>query len=201
LTEYEHKEVPMRASEIMTSPAVATTPATPLRKAVAVLTEKGIAGLPVVDDEGRVLGTFTEFDALRGIRSGNAPITVGALMSTPVEVISPSTEVAEIGRRMLADRLRCLPVVEGGVLVGVVSRRDLLRPLVRPDDAIAAQVHSLISDYAGHRPKWTVKVDGGYVNIAGEFRDEAERRVLDALARTVPGVVAVVLATRDPAAT
>ncbi|WP_037305848.1 CBS domain-containing protein [Amycolatopsis orientalis] len=191
----------MRASEIMTSPAVATTPTTSLREAVAVLTEKGFAGLPVVDDEGRVLGTFTEFDALRGIRAGGDGFTVGALMSTPVEVVSPSTDVVEIGRRMLADRLRCVPVVEEGVLVGVVSRRDLLRPLVRPDDAIAAQVHGLISDYAGHRPKWTVKVDGGYVSIDGEFRDEAERRVLDALARTVPGVVTVVLTTRNPAAT
>ncbi|OXM50400.1 CBS domain-containing protein [Amycolatopsis alba] len=191
----------MRASEIMTSPAVATTPTTPLREAVAVLTEKGFAGLPVVDDEGRVLGTFTEFDALRGIRASGEGITVGELMSVPVEVITPSTEVTEIGRRMLADRLRCLPVVEEGFLVGVVSRRDLLRPLVRPDDAIAAQVHSLMSDYAGHRPKWTVEVDGGCVHVSGEFRDEAERRVLDALARTVPGVVAVVLADRNPAST
>lgn len=191
----------MRASEIMTSPAVATTPSTPVREAVAVLIEKGFAGLPVVDTDGRVVGTFTEFDALRGVRAGGDEFTVGGLMSTPVEVVSPSTDVTEIGRRMLADRLRCVPVVEEGVLVGVVSRRDVLRPLVRPDDAVAAHVHSLISDYGGHRPKWTVEVDGGCVSIAGEFRDEAERRVLDALARTVPGVIAVVLIARRPATT
>ncbi|WP_181773181.1 CBS domain-containing protein [Amycolatopsis pittospori] len=191
----------MHASEIMTSPAVATTPDTPVREAVALLIEKGFAGLPVVDPEGRVVGTFTEFDALRRAWAGGNGISVGELMTTPVEVVSPKTDVAEIGRRMLGDRLRCLPVVEEGVLVGVVSRRDLLRPLVRPDDTVAAHVHNLLSDYAGHRPKWTVEVDGGYVRISGEYRDEAERRVLDALARTVPGVVAVVLAGRKPATT
>jgi CBS domain-containing protein len=190
----------MRASEIMTSPAVATSPATPVREAVAVLVDHGFAGLPVVDAEGRVVGTFTEFDALRGARNGGNGTTVGESMTTSVEVVLPTADVAEIGRRMLADRLRCLPVVEEGVLVGVVSRRDLLRPLVRPADVIAAQVRGLLADYSGHRPQWTVEIEAGLVRIRGEFRDEAERRVLEALARTVPGVLGVELCAAKPVA-
>ena len=189
----------MRASEIMTSPAVTTSAAASVREAVAVLVEHGFAGLPVVDAEGRVVGTFTEFDALRGTKDGGKVATVGELMTAPVEVVLPTTDVTEIGRRMLADRLRCLPVVEAGVLVGVVSRRDLLRPLVRPDDAIAAQVRGLLADYAGHRPKWTIDIQAGVVRIHGEFSDEAERRVLEALTRTVPGVLGVELGG-EPAA-
>lgn len=173
----------------MTSPAVTADPDTPVREAVALLIEHGFAGLPVVDADGRVVGLFTEYDALRGAREGNGAVTtVGQVMTKPVEVVSPETTVVAIGRRMLTDRLRCLPVVEDGVVVGVVSRRDLLRPLVRHDDAIAAHLRALLSDYAGHRGRWTVEVVNGVVTVSGTFTDQAERGVITALARTVPGV-------------
>ncbi|WP_410659356.1 HPP family protein [Amycolatopsis sp. lyj-112] len=183
----------MCAAEIMTSPAVATSSATPARDAVAVLVDHGFAGLPVVDAEGGVVGTFTEFDALRGAKERGNGTTVGDLMTSPVEVVVPGTDVTEISSRMLTGRLRCLPVVEDGVLVGVVSRRDLLRPLVRADDAIFAQLGGLLAGYSSHSPQWTVEIEAGLVRIRGEFRDEVERGVLEALAKTVPGVVGVEL--------
>lgn len=181
----------MRASEIMTSPAVCTSPGTSVREAIVTLTEHGFAGLPVVGDEGQVIGVFTEFDALIGVRDPDPDITVGQLMTSPVEVVGPDSDVAQIARRMLRDRLRCLPVVFEGRLVGVVSRRDLLRPLVRQDDAIASHARALLSDYAAHQDRWMIEVGGGVVKVAGEFRDEAERRVVEALLRTVPGVTGV----------
>ncbi|WP_158888110.1 CBS domain-containing protein [Amycolatopsis anabasis] len=176
----------MRANEIMSSPVVSITTDTTIREAIALLTERGFAGLPVVDQDNKVIGVFTETDALRG---GAAHRTVAETMTTPVEVAGPDTEVADIGRRMLTDRLRCIPVVDNGTLVGVVSRRDLLRPMIRRDDAIAAHVRALLTDYSGHRNRWTVAVTGGVVTLTGEFADNAERGVLGALARTVPGVV------------
>ncbi|MFD9894744.1 CBS domain-containing protein [Amycolatopsis sp. NPDC059027] len=179
----------MRAREIMSSPAVTTEPGTPVREAVALLVQHGFAGLPVVDEQNRVVGLFTEYDALRGARrQERVAVTVGDVMTSPVEVVSPETRVTEIGRRMLADRLRCLPVVADGVVVGVISRRDLLQPLVRHDDAIAAQLRALLTDYSGHRGRWSVEVVGGAVTVSGTFADEAERAVITALARTVPGV-------------
>lgn len=181
----------MYAGEIMSRPAVRVGPSTPVREATALLIEHGFAALPVVDADERVVGIFTEADALRsglGAERPDLDLPVEKMMTSPVEVVSMKTEVARIVRHMLADRFRCVPVVDEGALVGVISRRDLLRPLVRHDDAIAVQLKALLRDYAGQRDRWTVDVIGGVATISGEFADEAERRVVDALARTVPGV-------------
>lgn len=180
----------MRAVDIMTRPAVSVHPQTSVGEAVAVLSERGFAGLPVVDDNGRVIGIFTEADALNSIDSAGE-LCVDAMMSTPVEVATPETHVTELARRMLADGLRCMPIVADGVLVGVVSRHDLLRPLVRSDDTIAAYVRALLDDYSNKRDHWHVAVSHGAVTISGTFTDEAERAVVAALARTVLGVTTV----------
>lgn len=182
----------MLAREIMTRPAVAVSPETPVREATAMLIEHGFAGMPVVNEDDQVVGVFTEADALRA-DFGSAETAVAAVMVKPVEVVSPDTDVTEVARHMLVDRLRCVPVVEEGVLTGVISRRDLLRPLVRHDDAIAAQLHVLLDDYAGHRRRWSVEVAGGVVTVGGGFTDAAERQTVRALVHTVPGVSRVEL--------
>lgn len=178
----------MRALDIMTRPPVSVHPRTPVRDAVALLSERGFAGLPVVDDDGRVVGIFTEADALNSGMDASGELCVDAMMSIPVEVASPETHVTELARRMLADGVRCLPIVADGVLVGIVSRHDLLRPLVRSDDTITTYVRALLDDYSGKRDQWHVTVSGGAVTISGPFADEAERAVAAALARTVLGV-------------
>jgi CBS domain-containing protein len=191
----------MRAREIMTRPVVRVGPRTIVREAIALLTEHGVATLPVVNADNQVIGIFTESDALRsGITDGwlVSDRTVGSVMTTPVEVIGLNTEVVEIARRMLGDRLRSVPVVDEGVLVGIVSRRDMLRPLVRQDDTIASHLNALLTDYSAHRDRWAVEVTGGLVTISGEFTDEAERRVVAALARTVQGVINVDLCPAAP---
>jgi CBS domain-containing protein len=179
----------MDAREIMSRPAVRVNTDTTVRRAITLLVQHGFAALPVVDENDRVVGIFTESDALRSdLGAWDGDRTVESMMTTPVEVVNLDTDISQIGRHMLADRLRCVPVVDDGVLVGVVSRRDLLRPLVRHDDAIAAQLQALLTDYAGHRGRWSVEVVGGVAHISGVFDDEAERRVINALANTVPGV-------------
>lgn len=184
----------MRAAEIMTRPVVTVRPETPIREAVHLLIEHGYAGLPVVDVDDQVVGVVTEADALAASLS-DAGIggTVANAMKRPVEVITPDTDTRDVVRRMLAGHLRCVPVVQRGELVGVISRRDLLRPMVRSDDAIAAGVARLLMDYAGHRNHWRVGSLAGAVTVTGRFNDEAERLVVAAIARTVPGVVSVEL--------
>lgn len=187
----------MYAREIMSRPAIRVGPHTPVREATALLIEHGFAALPVVSADEQVIGLFTEADALRGGFADETPnldIPVMDLMTTPVKVATMDTEIAQIARSMLHDRLRCVPVVEEGALVGVISRRDLLRPMVRHDDAIAAQLRALLCDYSGQLDRWTVDVVGGVVTVCGDFSDEAERRVVTALARTVQGVKRVELA-------
>ncbi len=186
----------MHASEIMSRPVVSISPDAPVRDAVVRITEGGFASLPVVDEEQRVIGMITEVDALRAVEKissegGGASLQVSDVMTKPVEVISPDTEVTDIAHLMLTDRLRSLPVVEDGVLVGIVSRRDVLRPLVRPDDVVAAHVSAVLDAYSGQRGRWSVDVTDRTTVVKGEFIDDAERRVVASLARTVPGVVDV----------
>lgn len=186
----------MYAREIMTRPAIRVGPNTPVREATTLLIEHGFAALPIVDADEQVLGIFTEADALRSGFGDDAPgldVPVEKLMTTPVEVVTLNTDIAQVARHMLHDRLRCVPVVDEGILVGVISRRDLLRPLLRRDDVTCAQLRALFRDYLGQRDRWAVDVAGGVVTVRGELADEAERRVVTALARTVPGVTRVEL--------
>ncbi|WP_372661327.1 CBS domain-containing protein [Amycolatopsis kentuckyensis] len=187
----------MKARDIMTRPVVRVGPGTPVREAIVLLTEHCVAALPVVGAEDVVLGMFTEADALRSGVAGEGPpaeVLVGAMMTTPAQTVELGTDVTEIARRMLGDRLRSIPVVDDdGALAGIVSRRDMLSPLVRQDDTIASHLNALLTDYSSHRDRWTVSVAGGMVTIRGGYVDEAERRVVTALARTICGVVGVEL--------
>lgn len=184
----------MQASEIMSRPVVTTAPDSPLTEAVVKLTEGGFVSLPVVDEEQQVIGMIAEGDALRaaeqlraGGRRASSP-RVADVMETEVETVSVDTDVTEVARLMLTDRLRSLPVVEEGTLVGIVSRRDVLRPLIRPDDAVTTHVAAVLDAYSGHRGSWTVEVSDSVAVVNGEFSDSAEQRVVASLVRTVPGV-------------
>ncbi|UVS79442.1 HPP family protein [Actinokineospora sp. UTMC 2448] len=182
----------MKARDVMTRPVVSVGAGTTIREAIAILTDKGFAALPVVDDAGRVIGLFSESDALAATSGADhRDDPVSTALSRPVEVAAPTDDTAAIAARMLRGRLRCVPVVEEGVLVGMIARRDLLRVLVRDEDVVAANVRSLLDDYAGSTRRWSVTLRRGAATVTGEFADEAERRVVTALVRTVPGVTSV----------
>lgn len=187
----------MRARDIMSRPVVSVDTHSTVRDAVTALTEHGFAAVPVVDDGDRVVGIFSESDGLRAEHRRDDPVTTA--MTTPVEVTAPDTDMAVIAERMLAKRLRSLPVVEEGLLVGIVARRDLLRTMVRADDVITANVRALLDQYAGSRRHWEVDVADGQVTVTGDFADTAERSLVGALVRTVGGVSAVTLKVGMPA--
>ncbi|AHH18313.1 CBS domain-containing protein [Nocardia nova SH22a] len=172
----------MYARDILSRPVVTVRMETPLPQAVSLLTEGGFAALPVVDEAGHVVGVLSESDALSATRSDS---TVEALMTTPAEVVEPGTDVPTVAARMLARKLRSMPVVEAGVLVGIVARRDLLRTLMRDDAVVEAKIRALLDDYAGSRRQWTIRVEDGRAVIAGGFVDAAEQDTVIALALTV----------------
>jgi CBS domain-containing protein len=179
----------MNAADVMSSPAVAVSPATAVRAASAMLGDHGFSALPVVDDEGRLVGIVSGADLLL---AGMSPETVNSPVSRVMRrsvISAPSTaSPSELTSIMLSQRLRCLPIVaEGQVLVGVVSRSDLLRILTPADAVLAARVETALRAYSGS-PRWTVSVLNGEVNVSGPFSDQAERKVVEALVRTVPGV-------------
>lgn len=187
----------MRARDIMSRPVVSVDTRSTVRDAVTALTEHGFAAVPVVDDGDRVVGIFSESDGLRAEHRPEEPVT--SAMTAPVEVTAPDTGVAVIAERMLAQRLRSLPVVEEGLLVGIVARRDLLRTMIRADDVITANVRALLDQYAGSRRHWEVAVHEGQVTVTGDFADTAERSLVGALVRTVGGVTGVTLKVEMPA--
>lgn len=177
----------MHARDILVRPVVTVRPEAPLTEAIALLTEHGFAALPVVDERDRVIGMLSESDALAA-KSAVQTAVVEAVMTVPVQVIHPGTDIATIATEMLAGSLRSMPVVEAGILVGIVARRDLLRALINDDTAIEAKIRALLDDYAGSRKEWTITVESGRVGIRGDRIDPTEERVVTALARTVPGV-------------
>ena len=121
-------------------------------------------------------------------------LTAQEIMTTDV-VTSAPTETAEVVvRRMLRRGVRTLPVVDDRLLVGVLSRHDVLRLLDPPDHEIMAGVSELLAD-----PLWApdghaveVEVRDGVVILTGTVLHPIDKRLVRNLAGEVPGVIKVV---------
>jgi len=113
-----------RTFETLTIP-----PDTTVRDAVAILAEKKIGALPVVRD-GEVAGIMSERDIIYCLRSDGAAVLdwpVDRIMTSPAITVPPDKEVLGALSMMTQRRIRHLPVVEGGALVGIVSIGDLVK--------------------------------------------------------------------------
>jgi CBS domain-containing protein len=195
----------MRVRDIMTRPVFTLQPTDPVEGAAALLADRGITAAPVVDDRNRLVGIVSEGDLLRGrvpedptahLRvapkpPSHRPHLVAEVMTREVVTAWPLEDVADVARTMLDRDVRSVPVLDGGHVVGIVSRRDLLRSVLRTDDVLAHEVQQRLDAYAGGAPRWTATVTDGVVRVDGSLDDEAERRVVEILARTVPGVATV----------
>jgi CBS domain-containing protein len=107
---------------------VSVEASTPVREAVALLSDRRIGALPVVDG-GRVSGIMSERDVIRCLaREGAAVLDapVERAMTAPVVTVDTQTSVLAALSQMTQRRIRHLPVVEGGNLVGIVSIGDLV---------------------------------------------------------------------------
>jgi CBS domain-containing protein len=118
-------------------------------------------------------------------------------MTVPAFGMAVGTPIAMLARVMVDDRVRCVPIVDGSQVVGVVTRRDLVRAMARTDTSIAADVRRRLEIYGGAR-KWAVSVRDGAVTIGAEFSDPESDRVVTALAEGVLGVASArVLVERE----
>ncbi|HSE95741.1 MAG TPA: CBS domain-containing protein [Methylomirabilota bacterium] len=116
----------------MSSPAHAVLPTMPAADAVAILRRHSIRHLPVLDGAS-VVGVVTDRD-LRGV----APdVPVSAIMSRPAVLVSPRTPIDRAARLLFDRRIGCLPVVEDGRLVGILTQTDAVAALV---DVVRLQV-------------------------------------------------------------
>jgi CBS domain-containing protein len=194
----------MRAAEIMTRDVATVRPDTSVHGAVALLTKRGCTSLPVLDEDNRVVGIVSEVDLLRDRmprdprshlrpephQQADPARLVRDVMNATVVCVSASADTADLAGLMIEQDVRAIPIIDGATLVGIVSRRDVLLTLVRDDKAIAAEVTTLLGQYAGTADRWNVEVDDGIVSVSGQFTTE-EVRVVDLLARSVPGVLRV----------
>ncbi|MFJ2961062.1 CBS domain-containing protein [Streptomyces collinus] len=132
--------------EVMTSDVVQACRTTPFKEVVRLLDHHRISGVPVVDDDDKVLGVVSGTDLVRdqANRAGRDParaVTAQDLMSVPAITVHPEQSVPDAARLMERRGVERLPVVdEEDRLIGIATRRDLLRVFLRTDDDIRRQV-------------------------------------------------------------
>ena len=212
----------MIVADIMTHPALAIGPEAPLLQAIRLMTGHRVSGLPVVGPEGQILGVLTEGDLLRRAETGTAGDQpgwlagilrpgrtaqqyvathgrrVGDVMTTEVIAVTEDTSLADAVDLMQRHRVRRLPVLRDGKLLGVVSRADLVRHL---GEVLAAEAPSTddgalqqaVLDAIERQP-WarghavSVVAKSGVVQLDGCVFDLNAREGLGVLADNVPGV-------------
>lgn len=119
-------------------------PETSVRDAVAILAEKKIGALPVLRG-GEVAGIMSERDIIYCLRSDGAAVLdwpVERIMTAPAITVEPDTEILRALSMMTQRRIRHLPVVEGGALVGIVSIGDLVKHRM---DKIEADAEAMLT--------------------------------------------------------
>jgi CBS domain-containing protein len=110
------------ARDVMTTNVVSVTPAESVDETARLLTFHDVTGLPVCEEDGRVVGVISEADLI-----GKSGATVGEVMTRPALTVSESTGLEQIAELLTQQRIRRVPVVDAqGLLIGVVSRRDVL---------------------------------------------------------------------------
>jgi len=114
------------AKDIMTTRVVTVKPSTPIADAARLLVRRKISGVPVVDekDKTKVVGILTEADLLAAPSGAK---TVAEVMRKRVISVSPETPIDEIAAILVKRKIKRVPVLDGGKLVGIVSRIDVLR--------------------------------------------------------------------------
>jgi len=189
---------------------------TPFKEVARLLGEHCISGLPVIDEDDKVIGVISETDLMlrqswepepdtalgtwlsRSVRRASAKTrarTAGGLMSTPAVTVRADASVPEAARLMAEHRIERLPVVdEEDRLVGIVTRRDLLQVFLRTDKEIRQEVEQevLVNTLwlAPHIVEVTVK--DGVVTLTGQLERRSEKPITLAMTSRMDGVVGVV---------
>jgi CBS domain-containing protein len=120
------------AKDIMTQTVITVKEDLILTDVIKLLLRWHISGIPVVDDDNNLLGIITEHDVVNFTISGNAADTKAReVMTKHVETCAPDTLFAQIVNDFASRQIRRIPVVENGKVVGIVSRRDIIREMDR----------------------------------------------------------------------
>ena len=127
----------MIARDIMTSNVCTIRPEASAQEAAQLLSQKRISGLPVVNPDGKIIGIVTEADIISKVNQGG--LLVADIMSHEVIAVDEETSVSEIASLLTQRRIKRVPVVQKGKLVGIVSRADIVNAV--------AQGHVIIREW------------------------------------------------------
>jgi CBS domain-containing protein len=216
----------MKASDVMSRNILSVGRDAAIAEAIRLMLDNRISGLPVIDTAGRLVGILTEGDLLRRSETGTErhrprwlEILMGPgrlageyvrthgrkveeIMTRDLVSVTPDTPLDEIVALMERRRIKRVPVLEGDIPVGIVSRADLLRALARSlevqpvavagDDEIHERILAELAKVSWvPRDGLTITVTDGVVGLDGVILDEKEREALRVAAENVPAVRAV----------
>lgn len=212
----------MKISDVMVVSPLTVEPGTALADAARIMLDQHLSALPVVQRDGMLCGIITDGDMLRRPELGTASVVgrwrqflapeasardfvktrgkrVEEVMSTEIISVGPDTSVDEIVDMMERRRIKQVPVVKAGRLVGLVTRRSLLAALVEKliavddtmvtDQAAETMIRSAIED-----GKWApagtiaVRVAEGVAELSGTIFSDAERRAIVVVAENTKGI-------------
>jgi len=125
----------LKASAIMVRPVLFTRRSKIARDIALQLLTSFFNDMPVLDEEGRIIGMLTEHDLIKAAETGRdlAQTTVEEIMSTEVVTAEKGTRLSELMKRMIDQNIHRLMITDQGKLVGVVAQCDVLKILVEPD--------------------------------------------------------------------
>ncbi|MFD4605936.1 CBS domain-containing protein [Streptomyces sp. NPDC058464] len=209
-----------KVGSVMTTDVVHAAYSTPFKEVARLLADHRISGLPVIDDDDKVIGVVSETDLMvrqaaapgphgekyraplgqltRGARKQAAKArarTAGELMSDPPVTVHAEDTIVEAARTMAGRHVERLPVLdEEDRLVGIVTRRDLLQVFLRPDDEIRDEVIEEVLVRALWMPPRSIEVAvaEGVVTLTGHMERRTETEIAVSMTRQTDGVVDVV---------
>jgi CBS-domain-containing membrane protein len=217
-TPHHHGRFHSTVRDIMTTDVVTVDRITPYKEIAHLLAEHRISAVPVLAMGRHVVGVVSEDDLLTArdnaarhaqtSKTGHLPwphhqsrqhpkLTAGEMMSSPAITIHPDAPIPRAARLLHDRHIKRLPVVDpDGKLIGIASRRDLLRVFLRSDTLIAQQVRELLAEILLADPaSVTVAVRGGVVTLAGQPEPEDQHDLIPVAIRLIwdiDGVVDVV---------
>ncbi len=215
----------MKARDVMVSPVITLKPTATVKEAARLFLERHISAAPVVDDGGKVIGIVSEGDLLHRVEAGTearrpwwlrilaSEETVAQdyikahgqrvedVMTRDVVTVSPETPLQEIANLLESKRIKRVPVLSNGQLVGIVSRANIVQAVASAgrglqipisDSAIREKLLAHLNKQPwAHTFLLNITVNDGIVDLWGSARSEVEKKAIRVAAESIPGVRAV----------
>jgi CBS-domain-containing membrane protein len=211
----------MRAKHVMTYPVITATPNRTIREIAQILTSHHISAVPIVDETGKLIGLVSEGDLIRRFEIGtqmrrswwlsifttNARLAeeyarahagkVQDVMTQDVISVEPETPLSEIARIFERNRIKRVPVIDEGKLVGIVTRANLVQAIATApleqqwplqDDELRDKVLKHLENQIWLNPtQLNVTIENSTVNLWGMVSTESERHAARIAAEEVAG--------------